>query len=505
MQPSISRRSVLRAGAVTAVAGVIAPWSPAAAAPDWDQLRRGLAGSLVLPADAGYAVAKQLFSQQFDGVSPAAVAYCATAEDVSTCVKFAGDNRIRAVARSGGHSSAGWSTVPDGLVIDLSRLRQVSFDGSCLEVGAGTRSVDLVDAAARFGVQVVTGLGPTVGHAGYTQGGGTGYLARAHGLGCDQLVSADVVLADGRLVRCDATQEPELFWAIRGGGGGNFGILTALRERPVSVPVLTTYALTWDLPDAVDVVGAWQAWIADAAPQVASALGVRPPDGDPAGPAQVVVEGAYAGVQAGCDAALDTLVDLVGRPATGRTSGQQPFQQAMMSLYGCADRTVAQCHTSGTDPAGTLYRPIFGVTRSLFLRAALPAGGVADALAAYEASPATGQYRYLSLFALGGQAGIPARTATAFVHRDASAYLSYTCNLTVPSPTDADKAAAQGWVDGGYRATLPYSTGESYQNFMDPALVDWPAAYYAENYPRLRRAKQAYDPGRFFQFPQAIG
>src|SRR5712691_7762647 len=201
--------------------------APTVAAPDWTALRAALRDGLVRPDDPSYDTARVLYNTRFDGVRPQAVARCATAEDVRECGRFARTYGVQLALRSGGHSYAGWSTGA-GLVVDVGRMSAIDVQSDRVTVGAGARLIDLYDAVAARGQGVPAGSCAAVGVTGLTLGGGMGVLSRAWGLTCDDLVAAQVVTADGQVRDCDEARDADLFWALRGGGGGSFGVVTSL-------------------------------------------------------------------------------------------------------------------------------------------------------------------------------------------------------------------------------------------------------------------------------------
>ena len=193
---------------------------------------------------------------------PAAIARCANAADVAACVDWARAAGAPITARSGGHSYAGYSS-GSGLVVDLGALSSVTVDTGAASavVGAGTQLIDVYAGLQPHGVAIPGGSCPTVGIGGLTLGGGMGVVGRAFGLTCDNLLAADVVLADGRTVHCDAAHDADLYWALRGGGGGNFGIVTAFTFRTHPATQATLYSFHWDWSRAAKVVAAWMDWI----------------------------------------------------------------------------------------------------------------------------------------------------------------------------------------------------------------------------------------------------
>ncbi|MFL6075720.1 MAG: FAD-binding oxidoreductase [Mycobacteriales bacterium] len=515
----ITRRSVLRAGAggaVVAAGGGLLTGGVARArtGPDWDRLRRHLAGELVLPADPGYDTARVSAFTRYDDIRPAAVAYCASAEDVRRCLLFAQDRGVAAVPRSGGHSGAGFSSTT-GLVVDVSRFTGLSVGGDGdVTFGAGFRTVDLQARLSPYGLGLPGGSYPTVGAGGFIQGGGFGMDTRLSGMACDRLVAAEVVLACGRIVRCSARHEPDLFWALRGGGGGNFVVVTRYRARPVRALPVASFSLVWPWPVAAAVVAAWQEWLATGPNALSAGLLVMLGDAAPGAVPAVLVSGSYQAAtgdvaQAGGQREADRLVDLVvqagGQPPVNRSLSVASRLDTLMRTYQCGDRTVDQCHRVGDGPAGTIPRLGFAATADAFVGADVPASGVAAVLAAFDSARRAGHTRFLSATGLGGAANDVPRQATAYVHRDSRYLLSFTSQFGRAPDTPDERAAAQAWVDAGFAAMAPHTNGEAYQNFPDPRRSDWRRAYYGENYPRLVAVKRRYDPHRFFRFAQAIG
>lgn len=170
-----------------------------------------------------------------------------------------------------------------------------------------------------------------------------------------------------------------------------------------------------------------------------------------------------------------------------------------------ADKTPEQRHWVGHNPEAMIPRQHYSVDRSRMIEQEMPSSGIDEMLTVFDGDRRAGQVRLLSFFALGGQVNRVPRTATAYVHRDTQYYLAYWLGLDHDMPDDEDRAAAEAWADEGFDVIDRYSSGESYQNFIDPRLENWQQAYYAENYPRLVAAKRRYDPHGFFRFAQSIG
>ncbi|MFD5881294.1 FAD-binding oxidoreductase, partial [Streptomyces yangpuensis] len=256
---SLDRRQVLGGAA----AAVLATVGAAARGPDYRALARGIDGRLVLPGDRDHPEAGRLFQPRYDAVVPAAVAYPAHAGDVAVCLDFARRESVAVVPRGGGHSYAGWSTRAGALVLDTGAMAAVTIEGDGVRIGAGARLGDVHAALAGRGLSVPTGLCPSVGIAGLTLGGGLGLASRAYGTTADRLTGVRVVTADGtvREVCADRDRDPDLFWALRGGGGGNFGVVTEFRFRTHTVGDCAFAELHWPAAGSADVLRGWQRWL----------------------------------------------------------------------------------------------------------------------------------------------------------------------------------------------------------------------------------------------------
>ncbi len=492
------------AGAGVALTGLAA--SPVAASAthgnEWDRLARRLDGDLVRPDSPAYRQARQLASGQYDKIRPRAVVYCSSNRDVQQVIRFAGHHDLHTAIRSGGHSFGGFST-GGGIVLDVSRLADVTVRRDTVLAGPGVQQVDALHRLAPQGLMLAGGVCPNVCLGGFVQGGGIGLLTRGQGLACDQLVAARVVLADGQTVRASRDEHPDLFWALRGGGGGNFGVVTGYELQPVALTSMVNYTLTWPFEEAVEVITGWQSWAAAAPEQLGASLGVITVDAGSAQP-QVAVYGAWTGPEAGLDRLLDRLTAEVGSmPTTRSVQAHRPYD-AMMQWYGCADLTVDQCHRVGYSPEAVMPRSNFYATRNRMFARPLPAGELRRMLDVFASQGRTGQFRLLYFEALGGAASALPRQATAYVHRDATLLGGYAVSLTDPAYQRNDVSAAKRWLADGFAILDHEGRRESYQNFIDPDLPDWRRSYYAENYGRLAEVKHRYDRHGFFRFAQGI-
>ncbi|MGW3521603.1 FAD-binding oxidoreductase [Streptomyces hydrogenans] len=506
----ISRRTLLGAGAglTAAASGIVTAASAGARTSSgteakWESLRASLTGDVVLPADTAYDGARKLASAQFDSIYPQAVALCETPQDVSTCIRFAQDQGIHASVRSGGHNYGGWSTT-EGLVINLTRMNRVLPGAGEVRLGPGVQTVDVVPRLSPYGLTVPAGFCPTVCPGGFITGGGTGWQYRKYGPASDRLLSAEVVLADGRVVTASKTQHPDLFWALRGGGGGNFGVITDYRMRPTSITRVGHYTLTWTWDKAQAAIGGYLEWTARGSADLACGGVLRMPDARPGAVPVFVVSGVHFGSMEALDAELRTLSGLIGSEPATRVVQDLTYEKAMMRVFGCEDKTVDACHTTGSTPEASLPRTAYVKNRGRMFSRVLPQAGVDELLAAFDADRRAGQFRVVSLLGLGKNANLPAVDSTAWVHRDALYSATITTSLNGAYLTDEDKAAAGLWLDGVFGAVDPYSNGRSYANFPDPDLTGWADAYYGSNLAALGRVKSAYDPHGFFRFPQSV-
>ncbi|MBY8880980.1 FAD-binding oxidoreductase [Streptomyces sp. PLK6-54] len=458
---------------------------------DWHALSSSLDGDLVVPQDAAYALDHRLYNTRFDHLRPAAIAYVSGAADIRTCLDFARRTRTVPVIRSGGHSYAGWSSGDKRLVIDVSRLNSVRLDGTTATIGAGAKLIDVYNTLGRQGRTIPGGSCPSVAISGLTLGGGHGVLSRSMGLTCDNLVGATIVTADGRTREVDADTEPELFWALRGAGNGNFGVVTSLRftTHPVPVSVVTGY-LTWSWSQAADVIRGWQSWGPDQADHIWSSLHL---DCDAGGSPSVSVPMLSTGSRSDLAQAADALSAAAGVHASSVSLHPHDYVDVMFDYAGCSGLSAAQCHIA---PRGVLGRETY-TARSDFYDTNLPASGIQALLAQVErlTRTAPGGKGSIDLTALGGAVNRQSPTATAFPHRSSRFLAQYIAS---------DELSSGGWLDGAHDAMRRYASGGAYANYTDPTLKDWRTAYYGANAAKLTSLKATLDPDRLFDFPQAL-
>jgi FAD/FMN-containing dehydrogenase len=443
------------------------------------------AGELLLPGSPGYEKARRPAIPRFDHIEPRAVARCHTEADVAAALAYARSQGLPPAPRSGGHCFAGRSST-EGVVIDVSPMSSVALDDEVATVGAGARLGDVYDALAGSGRTLAAGCGPEVGIAGLTLGGGLGILGRLRGLTADQLLSARLVLADGAVVETSDQNEPDLFWALRGAGGGQFGVVTSLTLRTLPAPPsATSIHLVWPQEHAAALMAAWQEWSPDAPDAMAASLLLTAPS-DPAHPPAANVFGAMVSGSEETAALLTELVERVGaRPLSS---------ELLLAPYRDTKRWLTE-HGPGEEvPGGHPY------CKSEFFREPLPADAIDELVGLLAADRRAGESRELDFSPWGGAYNRVAADATAFPHRDARFLLKPGVVLA----PGTDPAPARAWLARAWEITHPYGSGGAYVNFPDPDLEGWERAYYGENLERLERVKAAYDPDGVFRFPQSL-
>jgi FAD/FMN-containing dehydrogenase len=433
-------------------------------------LAKMLDGHVVVPAGAGYDAARRLWNTRFDGLRPRAIVYCASIPDVQRVVRWGRKNAIHVVPRSGGHSYAGYSSGNGVVVADVSQLHTVTVAGGLATIGAGAMLGPVYAALAQHGVSIPAGSCPTVGIAGLALGGGVGYASRQLGTTADRLRRVHIVTAEGELRRCDATHHSDLFWACRGGGGGNFGIVTDLTFATAPVSNVAVFSIEWPWSQAVQAVTAWQAFAPHAPDSLFSVLDLIA-TGPPATTPHVVSAGQYFGPESDLASLLQPLTS-VGTPTRVRT-------QTLSYLD-------AMAHW-----AGGKARLSFAA-KSDYVNTPLPQAAIAALVNGVAARQSTGRGA-IFLDAHGGAINRVPKGATAFVHRDALFSIQYT----------AQNGGAT-WLAQVYAQLRPHVSGFAYQNYVDPQLATWRHAYYGGNLARLRKIKRDVDPHGFFHFAQSV-
>src|SRR5215475_1820818 len=446
-------------------------------------LRERVHGDVVMPGDVDYEDARHVYNFIIDK-HPAAVVRCTDASDVQAGINQASESGRGVAVRGGGHSVPGFGTADDAIVADLSAMNHVNVDAQrrIARVGGGATWNMMNEGTTAHGLATTGGIVSTTGVGGLTLGGGIGYLARKHGLSCDNLRSAEVVLADGRIVTASADSEPDLFWALRG-GGGNFGAVTEFEFELHPLGDVYGGPMLFELADAPDILRFYREFIADAprefggfpAWQIAPPLPFVPEDrvGEPF----IAIVACWTGDHAEGAQLIDAFRD-VARPVSEMV-GPMPYA-ALNSMFdplvprGLQHYWKAAYVKELTDEAITAHLthgprvPVVNSTMHLY-----PING-----ACHDVAP----------------------DATAFAHRDAN----FACVIAGMWPDPADNEANTAWVRDYYAAIAPYSEAGGYINFAstdDQAKV---RDNYGTTYGQLADVKRQYDPGNMFHFNQNI-
>lgn len=443
------------------------------------RLPAGSAGRVITATDSDY---DKLRTVMYGGPErrPASIIRVADAADIVAAITHARDNRLELAIRSGGHSGAGHSTTEGGVVIDVRDLKGIDIDATnrTVWVGAGATAIELTEALAPH--QLIVGFGDagTVGISGITLGGGVGYLARKHGLSIDSLLAVELVTADGQQLLADAANHPELFWALRG-GGGNFGVVTRLKFQLHPLPAFTGGMLV--LPATAKTIAGFVA-AAKAAPEELSGIAnVMPAPPMPFLPAEqhgkmvILAMLAFAGEPDAAEKAL------------------APFRALAAAL---ADFVKPGPYASMYPPEDPDYHPTAVALNLLVDRIGTPEG---ETIIGYlEESDAS--LRVCQIRVLGGALGRVAPSATAYAHRKSPIMI----NVAAFYDGEADKPAKEAWAADFARALNQGDDG-AYVNFVadeGPARVR--AAYPGDTWDRLRQVKRAYDPENLFRLNQNI-
>jgi FAD/FMN-containing dehydrogenase len=427
----------------------------------------------VLPGSPDYEVARKAAIPRFHDVRPRVIVRCKTTGDVAEAIALARREGMPVAPRSGGHCFAGRST-GEGMVIDVRPMRSVFVSSGLVTIGAGARLGEVYDALDERGLTIPAGCGPEVGIAGLTLGGGLGILGRRHGLTSDHLLMAQVVLADGRVVECDEQHDEELFWALRGAGGGNFGVVTSLVFGTIPAPDATSFHLAWPHTAAAALVEAWQAWAPAAPEELAASLLLKAGGGPPA----VHSIGAMLGGEDETVALLEELVSRAGADPTSASYKHGSYRDTKRHLaeVGGEAEEAEQGHA---------------FIKSEYFRRPLPADAVA-ALVEHMAQPA-GLARELDFSPWAGAYNRTAPDATAFAHRDELFLLKH---AVVADP--ADREDARRWLARSWALVHEWGSGGVYPNFPDTDLDRWADAYWGQGRERLLRIKAEYDPDGVF-------
>jgi FAD/FMN-containing dehydrogenase len=448
-----------------------------------EQLTTALRGQLIQKGDAEYEEARHVFNGMIHR-RPRFIARCTDVADVIACVNFARDEGLVLSVRGGGHNVAGFGTNDGGLVIDLSRLKGIRVDPEkrTVRAQAGCTWGDLDHATHAFGLACAGGVVSTTGIGGLTLGGGIGHLTRPFGLACDNIISADVVTADGQFVVASEKENADLLWALRG-GGGNFGVVTSFEFKAHSVGTVYAGPIFWSLDKAADVMKFYGEFITKAPEELNGLFGflvVPPEEPFPGHLHNKNVCGAvlnYVGPTEKAESVVRPLAEFHAPEMVGLGPMPFPILQSVfdaVSPPGLPNYWKADFVTEMSDDLVTAHAQ-FGARVPNLLSGAIT-------------------------FSVNGAAHKAGKSDSAWSYRDANfSHIIYA--------VDSDEAAMPGhtaWVRDYWEALHPYSAGGAYVNFMMDEGDDRVAASYRENYARLSQIKRKYDPKNLFRMNQNI-
>ncbi len=448
------------------------------------QFRAQLRGELIEPTDARYAEARKVYNAMIDK-RPSLIARCADVADVVAAVEYGRENHLLTAIRGGGHNAGGLGICDDGLVIDLSHMKGVHVDPAArtVRVAGGCVWGDVDHATHAFGMATPSGFISTTGVAGLTLGGGIGYLTRRYGLTIDNLLSADLVLADGRFVTANEEENPDLFWAVRG-GGGNFGVVTSFLFRLHPVKMVHAGPTFWPIEQAPEVMKAFQEFISHAPEDVNGFLAFLTVPPVPLFPPNL--HGKKLCAIMWCSTAASEEADKitkqvrnVGKPALDHV-GPMPFP-AVQSLF---------------DPL--LPPGLQSYWRADFVKE-LSDEAVAKHLEHGHKLPT--MLSTAHFYPINGAAHRVGRNDTAFSFRD----VDWAMVIVGVDPDPANRDKITQWCKDYFDAVHPYSAGGAYVNFMmEGEGEDRIHATYRDNYAKLAQIKAQYDPNNFFRVNQNI-
>lgn len=489
-----TRRNILAAGAAGLAAGAMglpaarAGNAPAILGNGLQGLGKSLTGRLLMPDDYAYAFAAMPNNARWSGVLPKAIARCADARDVQACLAWARDNDMPFAIRSGGHSYAGYSTT-DGLLIDLKGLKgaRIDLENGTATLQGGVNNEGSAEALRRVPFTIPSGRCPTVGVGGLVLGGGWGFAATHAGMTCDSLLSTEVVLASGETITASETEASDLFWAARGGGGGNFGVHTAFTFKLRPVHDVVTFNIFWPSGKGVEMMTLLQD-IQLSNPTTISMRSKLTPETNVGFPGIETLGAQTLGIYWGKESDLREIL----QPAFALLEPRSA-EINTMHYWSARDYLVTD------DPTG------FYEIRANYISERFD-GEALEAMTRWMSKWPGGSVRQINMgvfFAAGGAVKNRRFDETAYVHRDCNFLfeMETTCGpLDSPEVVDRQRGWLRDYVADMQRFLLP----SAYVNFPNRDQPNWQQAYYGRNFERLQQVKKRYDPDNVFRFHQSI-
>ncbi len=453
------------------------PWEAIA------ELEARLVGRVVLPSDPSYNEDRQESNPAFQSY-PELIVYCVCESDVLECLAVARRYRLWVAVRSGGHSTAGYS-VNSGMVVDVSEMSGVVLDppNQRVHVLPGTDFDHFNGAMNHTGWHVPTGACGSVHVSGFVQGGGYGYTSRAFGIQSDMVESFRVALADGRIVTASAQENAPLYWALRGGTGGNFGVLLQVTYRMVRLDQVWAWAVSWDAAHAAQVLTLMQRqFMKTGAPD---ALGYMMNLGYQNGVPVYMVQGMFCGTR---EAGLQAIAPLMAVPSA----------QLLVDKTGTYPEMNVWLEDQPYTLPDNLPDGVAETKASGYINTPLSPADWQRIIDYFKTSPNPWSLAYLEPY--GGAINRYPVGDSAFIHRDVDADLVVDVFWRNP----AERAQMEAWLDGFMALVKPFLNGHVYQNYPDASLRDYACAYWGPAYPRLQQVKAQYDPTNFFHFQQSV-
>ena len=448
---------------------------------DFAAFKSQVRGSIITTESEGYDESRTIYNAMIDK-KPAAIVHCSNVADVIACVKFGREHDLLTAVRGGGHNGPGLALAEGGLVIDLSLMKGVRVDpeAETVRAEAGCTWGDVDHATHQFGLATVSGIIGTTGIAGLTLGGGHGYLTRKYGLTIDNLIEADIVLADGSMVTANEDQHADLFWALRG-GGGNFGVVTSFKYQLHPVDTVVAGPMFWPIDQTEKMMTWYRDWLPHAPEDVYAFFLTAEVPGDPF-PPEIHGEKVcgllwcFTGTQEEAEPFLQTARDV-----------EEPmFEHVDEMPY-----PMLQSMFDGLYPPGLQWYWKGDFVRELTDEA------ISEHLKFAEV-PTT--HSTMHLYPINGAVHKADSHKTAWNYRDAN--WSMVIAGVTPSPDEKEKVTS--WARNYWKALHPHSAGAAYINFMMEEGEDRVKATYGDNYERLKEVKSRYDPDNFFRVNQNI-
>ncbi|MDF2607291.1 MAG: FAD-binding protein [Bacillales bacterium] len=433
----------------------------------------GLTGRIIFPGSENYDSARQNYNARYNKF-PIIIVYCEVTQDVVNAILWVRKHQLPFRVRCGGHSYEAFSLVNGGLIIDVSGLQKLKIDKvrGMAQIGSGFRLLPLYEALWNQKVTIPSGTCSTVGISGITLGGGYGLLSRLFGITSDSLLEVEVVTAQGKIIQANENQHSNLFWACRGGGNGNFGVITSFTFRVHPVDNVVRYKLTWDFSELSRVVSFWQNWAPHIDERLTSLLFL---------PAQSQGSIRSVGVFVG---------------------SKQELRRIIRPLLDATKPNSADFHQTTWIQAARLFggrtgKQVKFKNSSAYVYEALPDAALDVLVRNLKTAPSPSNM--IAFDAYGGAISKVPSDETAFVHRNALFVIQYQSYWKV----DADEQKNVQWIDNARKSMLPYTHG-AYRNYVDSMIPNWPTAYFGDNITRLKKVKQMYDPENLFNYEQSI-